>query len=73
MRKVADGANAILLSDMAHISGLVAAGVVRRVRSHCRFVLSVIHFILGLLIDSVPLFLKQQCDRTLGALALRDV
>ena len=28
MRKIADGANAWLLADMAHISGLVAAGVV---------------------------------------------
>merc|ERR1712176_1471949 len=28
MRKIADGANAWLLVDMAHISGLVAAGVV---------------------------------------------
>ena len=37
-----------------------------RARSHCRFVLLLIHFIPYSLIYSVPLFLKQQCDRTLA-------
>ena len=37
-----------------------------RARSHCRVVLPVIHFIPDLLTYSVPLFLKRQCDRTLG-------
>ena len=40
-----------------------------RARSHCRFVLPLIHFILESLIYSVPLFLKRRCDRTLGTLA----
>jgi hypothetical protein len=35
--------------------------------SHCRFVLLLIHSIPYSLIYSVPLFLKRQCDRTLGA------
>jgi hypothetical protein len=37
-----------------------------RTRSHCRFVLQLIHCITDLLRDSVPLFLKRQCDRTPG-------
>jgi fructose-1,6-bisphosphatase I len=41
-----------------------------RARSHCRFVLSPIHFIPDLLTYSVPLFLKRQCDRTLGKLRM---
>jgi hypothetical protein len=36
-----------------------------RARSHCCFVLSLIHFIPDSLTESVPLFLKRQCDRTL--------
>jgi hypothetical protein len=39
-----------------------------RSRSHCRFVLQRIHFVPYSLTYSVPLFLKRQCDRTLGAL-----
>jgi MFS family permease len=39
-----------------------------RARSHCRFVPPLIHFIPDLLTYSVPLFLKRQCDRTLGTL-----
>ena len=39
--------------------------VCSRVRSHCRFVLPLIHFIPFSLRESVPLFLKRQCDRTL--------
>jgi hypothetical protein len=36
-----------------------------RARSHCRFVLPLIHFIPGSLRGSVPLLLKRQCDRNL--------
>jgi hypothetical protein len=36
-------------------------------RSHCRLVLPLIHFIPDSLTYSAPLFLKRQCDRTLGA------
>ena len=39
-----------------------------RARSHCRFVLPLIHFIPYPLTYPVHLFLKRQCDRTLGAL-----
>jgi hypothetical protein len=42
-------------------------GGAARAWSHCRFVLLRIHFIPELLTYSVPLFLKRQCDRTLGA------
>jgi hypothetical protein len=38
-----------------------------RVRSHRRFVPTFVHFIPDFLRDSVPLFLKRQCDRTLAA------
>jgi hypothetical protein len=37
-----------------------------RARSHCRFVLPLIHFIPYPLTYSVPLFLKRQCDRAPG-------
>jgi hypothetical protein len=37
-----------------------------RAWSHCRFVLTFIHVIPDLLRESVPLFMNQQCDRTLG-------
>ena len=37
-----------------------------RARSHCRFAPPLIHFIPDSLTYSVPLFLKRQCDRTLG-------
>ena len=37
-----------------------------RARSHCRFVLPLVRFIPDSLTYSVPLFLKRQCDRTLG-------
>jgi hypothetical protein len=37
-----------------------------RARSHCRFVLPLIHFIPYFLKYSVSLFLKRQCDRTLA-------
>jgi hypothetical protein len=47
----------------ARLSGHGAA----RARSHCHFVPPLIHFIPDLLTYSVPLFLKRQCDRTLGA------
>ena len=47
--------------DAVSLAGLLPG----RARSHCRFVLQVIHFIPDLLTYSVPLFLKRQCDRTL--------
>ena len=37
-----------------------------RARSHCRFAPPLIHFTPEVLTYSVPLFLKRQCDRTLG-------
>jgi hypothetical protein len=37
-----------------------------RAHSHCRFVLPLIHLVPYSLRDSVPLFLKRQCGRTLG-------
>ena len=39
-----------------------------RARAHCRFVPPSIHFVPDFLTYSAPLFLKQQCDRTLGRL-----
>ena len=30
MREIADGCNAYMLTDMAHISGLVSAGIIPR-------------------------------------------
>ena len=45
-----------------------ARGAVRlhlRVRPRCRFALLLTHFIPDSLRESVPLFLKRQCDRTL--------
>jgi hypothetical protein len=41
--------------------------------AHCRFVLPFIHFIPDSLTYSVPLFLKRQCDRTLGGGPARAV
>jgi hypothetical protein len=38
-----------------------------RARSHCRFVLPLIHVTPDSLTYPVPLFLKRRCDRTLGA------
>ena len=52
--------------DPETLALLLAAGG-HRARSYCRFVLPLIHFIPGSLTYSVPLFLKRQCDRTLGA------
>ena len=42
-----------------------------RARSHFRFALPLTHLIPGLLRDSVPLFLKRQCDRALGRAGFR--
>ena len=42
-----------------------------RARSQCRFVLLPIHFIPESLTSSIPLFLKRQCDQTLGGLGRR--
>ena len=41
-----------------------------RARSHCYFELPLIHFMPDSLRLSVPLFLKRQCDQTLGRLAV---
>jgi hypothetical protein len=47
------------------IDGLKDSGALPgdRVRSHCRFVLTRIHFTPDSLTNSVPLFLNRQCDR----------
>jgi hypothetical protein len=47
-------------------------GARARARSHCRFVPPFIHFIPNSLSYSVPLYLKRQCDRTLGAGSFED-
>jgi hypothetical protein len=49
-------------------AGITALALVgwHRAQSNCRFVLPLIHFITDSLSYSVPLLLKQQCDRTLG-------
>jgi hypothetical protein len=44
-----------------------AAGAAARARSHCRFVLPLIHFMPDSRAYSLPLFLKRRCDRTLAA------
>jgi hypothetical protein len=44
-----------------------AAGGAPRARSHCRFLLPLIHFIPYSRTDSVSLSPRRQCDRTLGA------
>jgi len=43
MRQIADSVGAILLADMAHISGLVAAGVVPSPFDHCHAVTTTTH------------------------------
>jgi hypothetical protein len=43
-----------------------------RARSHCRFALPRTRFITDLLRESVPLFLKRQCDRILPPAEGRD-
>jgi hypothetical protein len=43
-----------------------------RARLRCRFALPLIRFVPYFLIYSVPLFLKRQCDRTLGVLQRRE-
>jgi hypothetical protein len=48
---------------MADIAGSAGKS---RARSHCRYVAPLIRFIPDSLTYSVPLFLKRQCDRTLG-------
>jgi hypothetical protein len=58
---------ALVLSDGGGDGGGGARfGIVARARSHCRFVPPLMHFIPDLLTYSSPLFLKRQCDRTLG-------
>eukprot|EP00897_Mesotaenium_endlicherianum_P000224 jgi/Mesen1/10201/ME000766S09564 len=43
MRQIADSVGAFLLADMAHISGLVAAGVVQSPFEHCDIVTTTTH------------------------------
>lgn len=43
MRKIADANGAYLMADMAHISGLVAAGVVPSPFEHCDVVSTTTH------------------------------
>lgn len=43
MRAIADENNAVLMADMAHISGLVAAGVVPSPFDHCDVVTTTTH------------------------------
>lgn len=43
MRKIADSVGAFLLADMAHISGLVSAGVVESPFQHCDIVTTTTH------------------------------
>jgi hypothetical protein len=52
--------------DVAIRGGDVLRRSGRRARSHCRFALPLIRFIPESLTYSAPLFLKRQCDRTLG-------
>ena len=47
-------------------TGYSTTGGRPRARSQCRFVPPLIHFITYSLTYSLPLFLKRQCDRTLG-------
>ena len=47
-------------------TGQYTCGGKHRARSHCHFVLPLIHFIPRSLTCSAPLLLKRQCDRTLG-------
>ena len=42
-RKIADDCGAILMADMAHVAGLVAAGVVPSPFDHCDVVTSTVH------------------------------
>lgn len=43
LRKIADESGAYLMADMAHISGLVAAGVVPSPFEHCHVVTTTTH------------------------------
>lgn len=43
MKEIADGCGAVLMGDMAHISGLVAAGVVPSPFDHCDIVTTTTH------------------------------
>jgi hypothetical protein len=62
----------ILHSNVAECSlRLAEFEAAHKARSHCRFVLPFTRFIRYSLTYSVPLFLKRQCDRTLGGHAPR--
>jgi hypothetical protein len=62
---LADGA-ASLEEWVRDIGGWVAPRARSHRHKHCRFVRPLVHFIPYLRTYSVPLFLKRQCDRTLG-------
>merc|ERR1711874_71086 len=42
-RQIADSCGALLMADMAHVAGLVAAGVVPSPFEHCDIVTSTVH------------------------------
>jgi hypothetical protein len=52
--------------QLAYTEAMWGGRGMHRARSHCRFVRPLIHFTPDSLTYSVPLFLKRQCDRTLG-------
>jgi hypothetical protein len=59
------------LRPMTRRLGLHRADGLARARSHCRFVTPLIHFMPESLKYSETLFLKRQCDRTLGLAPLQ--
>jgi hypothetical protein len=69
-RALSEAANVLsALGEGAVVAGDAAAAGVARARSHCCFVPPLTHVIPDSLRYSVPLFLKRQCDRTLGVAA----
>ena len=61
-----DSARAVRQQERRGLADLLRLDL-RRVLSHCRFVLPFIRFTPDVLRGSVPLFLKRQCDRTLAS------
>ena len=55
MREIADDSEAYLMADMAHISGLVAAGVVPSPFDHCDIVTTTTHKTLRYIPTSIGL------------------
>ena len=62
----AGGHNPYALNFTHAAAALLRKHGARRARSHCRLALLLIHFTLDSLRESVLVFLKRQCDRTLG-------